>query len=149
MGRCGHAVCQSNSRCQVARLAALGRGVSVSAKVNRANGRRDGAIAAPQAGPVAKSQEGIDEIDAELADATAALSEDEDVFSEVPTVANRANPTASPREIDKESGEGRAGAGAYRMVHPATLDRIAVPVPAAPQRAVAKRVVIGVTRKSQ
>jgi hypothetical protein len=84
--------------------------------------------------------------------AAALAGEEEDVFSEIPTVANRANPTGSSSEIDKEAGQGLAGPGAYRMVRPATSDRMEVPAPAARQRPaagrVANRVIIGVARKS-
>jgi hypothetical protein len=100
---------------------------------------------AERAAQVARSAE----ISAEFASVAAALGQDEeDVFGEIPTVANRANPTVSPEEIDKEEGQGLAGAGAYRMVRPATSDRIAVPAPAAPERPSTNRVVIGVARKS-
>ena len=92
------------------------------------------------------------EISAELASVAAALTQDEDAFSEVPTVANRANPTVSPSEqseTDKDGGQGLGGAGAYRMLHPATSDRIAVPSPTGADRPAANRVIIGVARKSQ
>ncbi|HEX7505136.1 MAG TPA: hypothetical protein VF550_00085 [Polyangia bacterium] len=89
------------------------------------------------------------EISAELASVAAALAQDdEDAFSEIPTVANRANSTVSQSEIDREAGQGFAGAGAYCLVRPAISDRIEVPVPAAPKRPIANRVIIGVTRKS-
>ena len=89
------------------------------------------------------------EISAELASVAAALAQDdEDAFSEIPTIANRANSTVSPSEIDKEAVPGPAGAGAYRLVRPATSDRIEVPVPAAPRRPIVNRVIIGVARKS-
>ena len=81
-----------------------------------------------------------------------ALAQDEDVFGDVPTVANRANPTVSPSEpsaMDKQEDQGAAGAGAYRLVRPATSDRIAVPAPPTPERPSVNRVVIGVARKSR
>jgi hypothetical protein len=86
------------------------------------------------------------EITVEFASVAAALCEGEDVFSDVPTVANRTNPTASSSEIDE--GQGSAGAGAYRMVRPGTSDRIAVPAPATHQRPSGNRVIIGVVRRS-
>jgi hypothetical protein len=97
-----------------------------------------------QAAQLARSAE----ISAEFAAVAAALAQDEDAFSDVPTVANRANPTVSPGEINKEKGQGLAGAGAYRLVRPATSDRIEVPAPATPERPSVNRVVIGVARKS-
>jgi len=93
-----------------------------------------------------------DRVSEEIPADSALAGEEEDVFSEIPTVANRANPTGSSSEIDKEAGQGLAGPGAYRMVRPATSDRMEVPAPAARQRPaagrVANRVIIGVARKS-
>jgi hypothetical protein len=74
------------------------------------------------------------------------LDEDEDLFTETPTIANRANPTASPSEVDKDAVQGLAGAGAYRMVRPAISDTLAPPAPT--KRPSGNRVIIGVTRKS-
>ena len=88
------------------------------------------------------------ETSAESASVAAALAQDEEVFSEIPTVANRTNPTVSPSELDKNKDQGLGGAGAYRLLRPATSDRIAVPSPAVPDRPAAKRVIIGVARKS-
>jgi len=87
------------------------------------------------------------EISAELASVAAALARDEDTFSEVPTVANRANPTISPSEIDLEAGQGLARAGSYRMVRPATSDRVAIPSPAGAGRPPASRLIIPMPRK--
>jgi len=88
------------------------------------------------------------EISAELASVAAALAADEDdVFSEVPTEANRANPMIAPNAMAPEAGQGLAGAGAYRMVRPAISDRIEIPAPAAPERP-ANRVIIGIARKA-
>lgn len=89
-----------------------------------------------------------EEMNTELGNLAATLAQDEeDVFSDVPTEANRANPMVAPKSIDTEAGQGLAGAGAYRMVRPATSDRIEVPAPAAPERP-ANRVIIGIARKS-
>lgn len=74
------------------------------------------------------------------------LDEDEDPFTEIPTIANHANPTASPSEMDKDAVQGLAGAGSYRMVRPAISDTLAPPAPA--KRPSGNRVIIGVTRKS-
>ena len=85
---------------------------------------------------------------ADLASPAMVQAQDEDdVFSEVPTEANRANPMAGPHSIDTKAGQGLAGAGAYRMVRPAISDRVEVPAPAAPERP-ANRVIIGIARKS-
>ena len=86
-------------------------------------------------------------ITAEFASVAPALADDEDAFSEIPTVANPANPTASPGKIDKVDGQGLGGAGAYRMVRPATSDTLAPPAPA--KRPSGNRVIIGVARKTQ
>ena len=123
-------------------------GDSVSPKTQGAAKNRDGAIAPPR-----EPEPGVSaEISADLASVAIALAQDEeDGFSEVPTVANRANPTVSPSqqsEIDKDGGQGLGGAGAYRMLHPATSDRIAVPSPTGADRPAANRVIIGVARKS-
>jgi hypothetical protein len=128
-------------------------GGSVSAKVKGANGNHEGSVGTPRADPVPKSNE---ELAVELADVAAALSEDEDAFNDTPTVSNRPNPTTQPSEPpsepEKVSDQGLTGAGAYRMVRPATSDRIDVPAPAAPGRPAAdramNRVIIGVARKS-
>jgi hypothetical protein len=89
------------------------------------------------------------EISAELASVAAALAQDDgDAFSDIPTVANRANSTVSPSEIDEEADQRTARAGAYCLVRPATSDRIEVPAPTPSRRPMANRVIIGVARKS-
>ena len=150
-------------------------GDSVSTKMQGAPAKRDGFVARPasntdtprppgaadardavaareavgtemQAAQAARSAE----VSAELASVAASLAQGEDVFSEIPTVANRANPTLSPSqpsETDKDGGQGLGGAGAYRMVRPAISDRIGVPSPAGADRTAGNRVVIGVARK--
>ena len=88
---------------------------------------------------------------ADLVDARPPRAEDETEFSEVPTVANRANPTSSPRKVDREDASPRgtpARAGAYRLVRPAISDQIAVPSPAGAPRPSGNRLVIGIARKS-
>ena len=89
-----------------------------------------------------------DEINAELANVAAALADD-DEFSDVPTLANHSIPEAAPsaRDIAQDNGQDIAGAGAYRMVRPATSDRIDVHPTPSPDRPTPRRVVIGVTRK--
>jgi hypothetical protein len=88
----------------------------------------------------------VTEIGAELACVAADMAQDEDAFDNTPTVANRANPTVSPSKIGNQEGQGLAGAGAYRMVRPATSDRIEPAAPA--KRPSGNRVIIGVARKS-
>ena len=88
------------------------------------------------------------ETSTELASVAAALAQDEeDAFSDVPTEANRANPMVAPQSMGAAADQGLAGAGAYRLVRPATSDRIEIPAPAAPERP-ANRVIIGIARKS-
>jgi hypothetical protein len=85
---------------------------------------------------------------ADLASPAVMQAQDEDdVFSEVPTEANRASPMAGPHSIDTKAGQGLAGAGAYRMLRPAISDRVEIPAPTAPERP-ANRVIIGIARKS-
>jgi len=76
--------------------------------------------------------------------------DDSDSFDDVPTVANRPNPTAC--ESGDASAREKAGhIGSYRMVHAST--DVVTPPPAPrtptpiPTKGAAKRVVIGVTRK--
>ncbi|HEY5283572.1 MAG TPA: hypothetical protein VIM14_12355 [Polyangia bacterium] len=88
---------------------------------------------------------------ADLVDTGPPRAEDKTEFSEVPTVANRANPTSSVGKVDKEDASARgtpATAGAYRLVRPAISDQIAVPSPAGAHRPSGNRVVIGIARKS-
>jgi hypothetical protein len=85
---------------------------------------------------------------ADLVDARPPRAEDETEFSEVPTVANRANPTSSAGKEDASARGTPAKAGAYRLVRPAISDQIAVPSPADAHRPSGNRVVIGIARKS-
>ena len=89
-----------------------------------------------------------DELSVELASVAAALADD-DEFSDVPTVANHSIPEAAPsaKDIVQDNGQDLAGAGAYRMVRPATSDRIDVHPTPSPDRPTPRRLVIGVTRK--
>jgi hypothetical protein len=126
---------------------------SVAPKAQGAAGRRDGSPLATGTRPHTAEPAVSAAIKADLASVAAAQAQDEDeddAFSDVPTEANRANPMVAPHAIDAEAGQGLAGVGAYRMVRPATSDR--VEVPAAPERPAAKpkanRVIIGVARKS-
>jgi len=78
------------------------------------------------------------------------VEEDEDVFKEIPTVANRANPTADPgsAEASESSTEGKhEGAGTYRILRPTTSDVIETPAPTKVDPSAARRVVIGAARK--
>ena len=108
----------------------------MSTKLHRAEERES----SPQA-----TKSGAEETSSELA--SALLTGDEDAFGDVPTVGNGANPAALPTEADSGQSQGLSGAGAYRMVRPATSDRIAVPTPAPAERPNGNRVVIGVARK--
>jgi hypothetical protein len=118
----------------------------VSTKAHRAERDGDGSPAATE--PRAAKLGVMADNGAELARQAAVLTDgEEDAFSDVPTVSNRANPTVSPNEIDKEAGQGLAGAGSYRMLRPATSDHLENPAPATPERP-AKRVIIGIARKS-
>jgi|GEM_PF-5015532 len=78
------------------------------------------------------------------------VEEDEDVFKEIPTVANRANPTAEPGSegAAESSTEGKHdGAGTYRILRPTTSDVIETPAPTKVDPSAARRVVIGAARK--
>ena len=119
----------------------------MSTKAQGADRGNNGSPVARGPGPQVAGPGAVAEISAELASVAAALAQDEeDVFSEVPTEANRPNPMASPNSIDRHAGQEPAGAGAYRMVRPAISDRIDIPAPAAPERP-ANRVIIGIARK--
>jgi len=77
----------------------------------------------------------------------APVAEDaEDVFEEVPTVANRALPApdGGPTEWSPSSHE---TAGSYRLVRPTVSDFVAQPVATKIEPAAAKGVVIGQARK--
>jgi hypothetical protein len=128
-------------------------GNSVLPKAQGTTRNRDSSVARPVSKVSAQEPSGGEpaaDINAEPASSVEDLAQDEDSFSDTPTVANRANPTASPSEIDKQQGHGLAGAGAYRMVRPAVSDRIEPPAPppTAAKRPSGNRVIIGVARKS-
>jgi hypothetical protein len=79
-----------------------------------------------------------------------AVEDDEDVFKEIPTVANRSNPTADPggAEAGESLTEGKHdGAGTYRILRPTTSDVIETPAPTKVDPSAARRVVIGAARK--
>jgi len=84
-------------------------------------------------------------------DNVAAAPASDDEFSDVPTESNRANPLSATSDPGKgptqDSGQGLAGAGSYRLVRPATSDRIDVHPTPSPDRPTPHRVVIGVARK--
>jgi len=76
--------------------------------------------------------------------------DESDAFDDVPTVANRINPTACGKG-DAPPTEKPGHIGSYRMVRPSTdivtpppITRTPTPIPT---RTTARRVVIGVTRK--
>lgn len=68
--------------------------------------------------------------------------DDDDSFDDVPTVANRSNPTAPP---DAPPPDATPGIGIYRMVRPATSDTVIPPPAHKPSKP--NRLVIGVARK--
>jgi hypothetical protein len=89
---------------------------------------------------------------AERIDEDSALTQEEEGFDEIPTVANRANPTTSPGEAEEEEASSReilAGAGAYRIVRPDTSDNIAARSVVGATQPPGKRAIIGIARKSQ
>jgi hypothetical protein len=75
-----------------------------------------------------------------------AADEDEDVFKEIPTVANRALPVpeAAPGESSPSPHE---TAGSYRLVRPTVSDFVAQPVATKMDPPATNRVVIGSARK--
>jgi hypothetical protein len=79
-----------------------------------------------------------------------AVESEDDLFREIPTVSNRANPTLESADNDfSPANEPHTGVGAYRLVRPATSDRIDVHQPTAGARTQSNRVIIGISRKSK
>ena len=81
-----------------------------------------------------------------LANEGSAAEDAEDVFQEVPTVANRALPTpdGGPTEASPSSHE---SAGGYRLVRPTVSDFVPQPVATKIEPPAAKGVVIGQARR--
>ena len=80
----------------------------------------------------------------------AETEDDGDLFKEIPTVANRANPTdvASAGDAGAPSMEGQhEGVGTYRLVRPTTSDVIDTPAPSKGDPNDARRLIIGGARK--
>lgn len=76
------------------------------------------------------------------------MESDDDPFHEIPTVSNRVNPTAEIENNDfAPTNEPHTGVGAYRLVRPATSDRIEPQQPTPGQKTQGNRVVIGIARK--
>jgi hypothetical protein len=76
--------------------------------------------------------------------------EDEDVFKEIPTVANRANPTTAPSNgnaAPSSQPDSHESVGTYRIVHPATSDSIAPPATTKSDSGTGKRMILGSARK--
>ncbi len=76
--------------------------------------------------------------------------ESEDAFKEIPTVANRANPTSgviAPVDSPSSVLGQREGAGTYRILRPTTSDLIDTPAAAKIDPNASKRVTIGAARK--
>ena len=77
-------------------------------------------------------------------------ADDEDVFKEVPTVANQANPTVGTLADGAPSLSGQhESAGTYRIVHPTTSDLIEPPAATKVDTGASKRLLIGPPRKSR
>ena len=77
-------------------------------------------------------------------------AESEDVFKEIPTVANRANPTSGViPPIDSPSSDlgQREGAGTYRILRPTTSDFVDTSAATKNDPNAAKRLIIGPARK--
>ena len=99
--------------------------------------------------PLAAAQQATTREFPAVGDEPEADEPEEDVFKEIPTVANRANPTAGG------SGTGDAaapaappeGAGAYRILRPETTDVVDTPAPTKADPSASKRMVLGTTRK--
>jgi len=72
-----------------------------------------------------------------------------DEFRDEPTVSNRCSPAAQPARGDSEKDPTRTPTGAYRLVRPATSDRLDRDEPPPPVTAnnSKKRAIIGVTRR--
>lgn len=77
--------------------------------------------------------------------AQSTMSDDCDFLDDVPTVANRAKPSA-PDGVAEGADKG-ARIGAYRMVRPSTSDTLACPPVNKTPKPAGKGIVIGVTRK--
>lgn len=80
------------------------------------------------------------------------MAKDDDEFGDEPTVSNLSNlrnPAAQPVCRDSENDPARTPTGAYRLVRPATSDRLdlADPSPSAPAKTAKKRTIIGVTHR--
>ena len=77
-------------------------------------------------------------------------AESEDVFKEIPTVANRANPTggviAAGDNASSLVGQ-REGAGTYRILRPTPSDLVDTPAATKNDPNAAKRLIIGPVRK--
>ena len=75
---------------------------------------------------------------------------DDELFEEVPTVANQARPASEDICPSERSSLGSGQrAGAYRIVRPTTCDVIDAAIAQKAEAAATKRVVIGTTRKSR
>ncbi len=77
-------------------------------------------------------------------------ADDEDVFKEIPTVANQANPTlgagSATDRAPSLSGQYES-AGTYRIVHPSTSDCVDPPAATKLDTGASMRLVIGPPRK--
>jgi len=74
--------------------------------------------------------------------------EPEDVFKEIPTVANRANPTAAPGTASPAAPPAPPeGSGSYRILRPLTSDIIDTPTTTKVDGGPSKRMVLSPARK--
>jgi hypothetical protein len=85
------------------------------------------------------------DLEADPAPAPADEALEAEAFVETPTVSNRANPINSTDESGNTATP--EGAGSYRLVRPATSDRIDVRQPSAGEKTASNRVIIGIARK--
>jgi hypothetical protein len=75
-------------------------------------------------------------------------TEDEDIFEEVPTVANQAKPASGDGEpAAVPSLDPRENPGTYRLVRPTSPEVIDAPIPAKASAKAGKGVVIGTARR--
>ena len=81
-----------------------------------------------------------------LSDEPAGVEETEDLFEEVPTVANRALPATGDENAGAPAG-GREAPGTYRLVHPTVSDFVDQPVATKIDPPAVKGVPIGSARK--
>jgi hypothetical protein len=82
-------------------------------------------------------------------DASGKQAEADDEFGDEPTVSNLRHPALRAANADGDDEPSRTPTGAYRMLRPATSDRLNPndPAPSAAAQPPKKRTIIGITRK--